>query len=51
MKVRSALMMALTEVIREFAMTQGDAAALFSVTQPRVSDLVQGKINLFHLTP
>ena len=49
MKVRSALMMALAEVIREHAMTQGEAAALFGVTLPSVSDLVRGKINLFSL--
>jgi len=49
MKARSALMMALAEVIRERGMTQGEAAALFGVTQPRVSDLVRGKINLFSL--
>ena len=49
MKARSALMMALAEVIRERGMTQLDAAALFGVTQPRVSDLVRGKINLFSL--
>ena len=30
-------------------MTQGEAAALFGVTQPRVSDLMRGKINLFSL--
>ena len=49
MKARSALMMALAEVIRERGITQGVAAALFGVTQPRVSDLVRGKINLFSL--
>lgn len=49
MKARSALMMALAEVIRERGMTQGEAAALFGVTQPHVSDLVRGKINLFSL--
>ena len=49
MKARSALMMALAEVIRESSMTQGEAAALFGVTQPRVSDLVRGKINLYSL--
>ena len=49
MKARSALMMALAEVIRERGMTQSEAAALFGVTQPRVSDLVRGKINLFSL--
>jgi predicted XRE-type DNA-binding protein len=49
MRARSELMMNLTEVIRERGMTQGDAAALFGVTQPRISDLTRGKINLFSL--
>ena len=49
MRVRSDLMLNLTEVIRERGMTQADAAALFGVTQPRVSDLMRGKINLFSL--
>ena len=49
MRARSALMMNLTEVIREQGMTQGDAATLFGVTQPRISDLMRGKINLFSL--
>jgi predicted XRE-type DNA-binding protein len=30
-------------------MTQADAATLFGVTQPRVSNLIRGKINLFSL--
>ena len=30
-------------------MTQQDAAALFGVTQPRISDLMRGKIGLFSL--
>ena len=49
MKARSELMMNLSEVIRERGMTQGEAAALFGVTQPRISDLMRGKINLFSL--
>lgn len=49
MRARSGLMMNLTEVIRESGMTQDDAAALFGVTQPRVSDLMRGKIDLFSL--
>lgn len=49
MRARSELMMNRTEVIRERGMTQGDAAVLFGVTQPRVSDLMRGKINLFSL--
>jgi predicted XRE-type DNA-binding protein len=35
--------------IPERGMTQGEAATLFRVTQPRVSDLVRGKLNLFSL--
>ena len=49
MRARSELMMCLTEIIRESGMTQGEAAALFGVTQPRISDLTRGKINLFSL--
>lgn len=49
MRARSALMMSLTEVIRRQDMTQAQAAAFFGVTQPRISDLMRGKINLFSL--
>jgi predicted XRE-type DNA-binding protein len=49
MKARSTLMIELRTVIEERGMTQGEAAALFGVTQPRISDLVRGKINLFSL--
>ena len=49
MRARSELMMHLTEVIRDRGMTQSDAAELFGVTQPRISDLMRGKINLFSL--
>ncbi len=49
MRARSELMTSLSEVIRGRGMTQGDAAELFSVTQPRISDLMRGKINLFSL--
>lgn len=49
MKARSALMMALSAAIQESGMTQGDAAELFGVTQPRISDLMRGKVNLFSL--
>ena len=40
---------ALTAVIQERGMTQAEAAELFGVTQPRVSDLMRGKVNLFSL--
>ena len=49
MKLRSSLMIALTDHIARTEMTQADAAMLLGVTQPRVSDLVRGKINLFGL--
>jgi len=47
MKVRSALMMALERHIHASGWTQTEAARRLGVTQPRVSDLLRGKINLF----
>ena len=47
MKLRSALMIALKDNIVRSGLSQSQAAKLFSVTQPRVSDLMRGKINLF----
>ena len=49
MKLRSVLMMALKEHLLRTGMNQTEAAKLFGVTQPRVSDLMRGKINLFGL--
>ena len=49
MKLRSELMIALKRHISRTAMSQAQAAKLFGVTQPRVSDLLRGKINLFSL--
>lgn len=49
MKLRSELMMALKKHIVRTEMSQAQAAKLFGVTQPRVSDLMRGKINLFGL--
>ena len=49
MKLRSVLMMALKDHIARTKMSQGHAAEIFGVTQPRVSDLMRGKINLFGL--
>ena len=47
MKARSTLMIAISEHIRTRKLTQEQAARLFGVTQPRVSDLVRGKIERF----
>jgi predicted XRE-type DNA-binding protein len=49
MKLRSLLMTALNDHIKRTGMSQAEAAQLFGVTQPRVSDLKRGKINLFAL--
>ncbi|HEY4146205.1 helix-turn-helix domain-containing protein [Pinirhizobacter sp.] len=49
MKLRSKLMMALKHHIEAAALSQTQAARIFHVTQPRVSDLVRGKIDLFGL--
>lgn len=47
MKLRASLMMALTDQIGRAGLTQSEAAKLLGVTQPRISDLVRGKIELF----
>ena len=49
MKLRSSLMIALKNHIDAKGLNQSQAAALFRVTQPRVSDLLRGKITLFSL--
>jgi predicted XRE-type DNA-binding protein len=49
LKLRSALMIALKEQIARQGWTQAEAAHQFGVTQPRVSDLMRGKIDLFGL--
>jgi predicted XRE-type DNA-binding protein len=49
MKLRSELMMALKSHIVRSEMSQAQVAELLGVTQPRISDLMRGKINLFAL--
>jgi predicted XRE-type DNA-binding protein len=49
MKLRSSLMMALKKYLTRTELSQAQAAKLFGVTQPRISDLMRGKINLFGL--
>ena len=49
MKLRSVLLAALKSHLTRTAMSQAQAAKLFGVTQPRASDLMRGKINLFGL--
>jgi predicted XRE-type DNA-binding protein len=46
---RSELMAKLSELIKLQGWTQKEAAAKLGVTQPRISDLTRGKIDLFSL--
>jgi predicted XRE-type DNA-binding protein len=47
MRLRSSLMIALKEHIAHEGLSQSQAAKVFGVTQPRVSNLMRGKIDLF----
>ena len=47
LKVRADLMIELTQLIESLGITQAAAAELLGVTQPRVSDLMRGKIDRF----
>jgi predicted XRE-type DNA-binding protein len=49
MKLRSVLVMALRDHIARMELSQSEAAKLLGVTQPRISDLMRGKIELFGL--
>jgi predicted XRE-type DNA-binding protein len=47
LKIRSQLMSTLSLHIEKRNLTQREAAELFGVNQPRISDLVRGKIERF----
>ena len=47
LKVRADLMVALTKILDARELSQADAAKLLGVSQPRISDLVRGKIDKF----
>ena len=47
LRVRTDLMITLSKLIKDRGLTQVQAAKLFGVSQPRVSDLVRGKIERF----
>lgn len=49
LKIRSELMIHVLQVIESGGLKQREAARLFGVTQPRISDLVRGKIELFSI--
>jgi len=48
-KLRAVLMTALKEHISRAHLSQSQAAKVFGVTQPRISDLTRGKVDLFGL--
>lgn len=49
LRLRAEIANAVIEEIRRQGLTQSSAAALCSVSQPRVSDLMRGRLNLFSL--
>lgn len=49
MKARSDLMIAIREVVDRWQLTQADAAKRLGVTQPRMNDLLRGRIDKFSL--
>lgn len=49
MKLRAKLMRAILKHIEREGLSQATAAKLMGVTQPRISDLARGKIDLFSI--
>lgn len=47
LSLRSDLMSKITEIIKEGGWTQAEAAAHCGVTQPRINDLLRGRISRF----
>ena len=49
MKVRSDLMIAIEQAVNNWDVTQTQAAKRLKITQPRLNDLLRGKISKFSL--
>ena len=49
LRIRSELMLEVEKLIKARRLTQKDAAKLLGVTQPRISDLVRGKLARFSI--
>lgn len=49
LRIRSALMIELTKHIQRAGLTQKEAAEQLGVSQPRISDLTRGKIDVFSI--
>jgi len=49
MRLRSELMIQITRRVKEWNVTQKEAAQRLGITQPRLNDLLNGRINKFGL--
>ena len=49
MKLRSSLIIAISEAVSAWHLTQMDAARRLGVTQPRLNDLLRGRVGKFSL--
>lgn len=49
LRARSELMQKIAEIVQENGWTQADAAARCGVTQPRMNDLLRGRVSRFSL--
>ncbi len=49
LRIRAALMMEIDKYIRRTGLTQTAAAKRFGVSQPRISDLMRGRIDVFSI--
>lgn len=49
MRLRAELMMKLSERVRAWGITQAEAAKRLGITQPRMNDLLSGRISKFSL--
>ena len=49
LRLRSELTMAVSEIVREWNLTQAQAAKRLGITQPRLNDLLRGRVGRFSL--
>lgn len=49
MRLRARLMIAITEAVAAWGVTQTEAASRLGVTQPRLNDLLRGRVGKFSL--
>ena len=49
MKARAAIMMRIEKVVRRWEVPQSEAARRLGITQPRVNDLIRGRVDKFSL--